>query len=293
MIRLYLILFCLVLSSCGSRSVNKPTLLWNAENYTDDAMQAYMDDDWNRAQQLFNDALSLYQSIDDRPSTLASHINLVEVALAMHDNQAAYRHLHLAEDIVKTETLKNHQPRITLLYALLAMQQKQITKASGFLHELLPATEGEAAVTIPDAIQLIAIASQTEIAFVQQQNESLWTLRYANALKKSANKNTGLEARLLRFQSKLGFQQGDYNKSDVLLQQALSMYKNSLSRPGIAGTLLELGKLHQKQGGWQYAERYFNRAIAVYRSLGNIEKVDKVTKVLAKVKSERSKSDAF
>jgi len=267
--------------------------LWNAENYTDDAMQAYVDDDWIRARQLFNYALSLYQGIDDQSAILASHINLVEVALAVHDNQAAYRHLSLAEDIVKTETLKNHQPRITLLYALVAMQQKQMIKASGFLHELLPVFEGEAVVTIPSSIQLVAIASRTEIAFVQKQNESFWTLRYANALKKSANKNTDLEARLLRFQSKLGFQQGDYDTSDILLQQALSMYKNNLSRPGIAGTLLELGKLHQKQRDWQHAERYFNRSIAVYHSLGNVEKVDKVTKALVKVKSERSKSDAF
>jgi len=291
MIRLFLVLFCLVLGGCGGDSATKPTLLWNAERYTDDAMQAYADEDWVKAQRLFNRALSLYQGIDDRLAVLACHINLVEVALAVHDNQVADQHLSLAAEIVKTDALKNYQPRITLLYALVAMQQKQMTKAAGFLQEILPAFKEEEAVVVPDAIQLVAIASRTEIAFVQKQNESLWTLRYANILKKSENKNADLEARLLRFQSRLFFQQGDFDKAGAYLQQALLIYKNNLSRTGIAGTLLELGEIHEKQSDWEQAISYFNRSLAVFRSLGNTKKVSKVGKILVKVESELAKSD--
>lgn len=284
--RLCLVLFCLVISGCGRESTTKPTLLWNAESYTDDAMQAYADEDWVRAQRLFNHVLFLYQGIDDRPAVLACHINLVEVALAVHDNQAAHKHLSQAANIVKTDALENYQPRITLLYARVAMQQKQMTKAADFLQEILPEFKGEEAVVMPDAIQLVAIASRTEIAFVQKQNESLWTQRYANALKKSDIKNTDLEAGLLRFQSSLFFQQADYDKAGACLQQALLIYKNNLSRTGMAGTLLELGEFHEKQRHWEQARSYFNRSIAVFRSLGNAQKVSKVNKMLVKVESE-------
>ena len=291
MIRLYLVLICLLLSSCGGSSATKPTLLWNAESYTDDAMQAYADEDWVKSQRLFIRALSLYQGIDDRLAVLACHINLVEVALAVHDNQAANKHLSLAADIVKADALKNYQPRITLLYAQVAMQQNKMTEAAGFLQEILPAFKGEEAVAMPDAIQLVAIVSRTEIAFVQKQDESLWTHRYANILKKSVNKNADLEARLLRFQSSLFFQQGDYDQAAAYLQEALLIYKNNHSRTGIAGTLLELGGIYEKQSDWQRALNYFNRSLAVFRSLGNAEKVNQVAKNLLKVETELAESD--
>ncbi|MCK5121305.1 MAG: tetratricopeptide repeat protein [Methylococcales bacterium] len=287
--RFYLVLFCLALSSCGGSSVSKPTLLWNAENYTDDAMQAYMDKDWARARQLFNHALSLYQGIDDRLGALTSHINLVEVALAVHDGQSAHRHLSLADDIVKIDALKSYQPRLTLLYALVAMQQKQMTEAERLLQTLLPEFDGVELVTIPDAIQIAVIACRTEIAFVQKLDESLWTLRYANALKISANKNTDREARLLRFQAKLLLQQGDYEESEVYLQQALSIYKKNLSLSSLAMTLLEIGQLYEVQSRWQVAWGYLNRSAAVFHFIANAEKVSLVTEKLTKMKAEIAK----
>ena len=281
---------CLAVSSCGGNSVNKPTLMLNAENYSADAMQAYDEENWIRAQRLFNQALALYQSIDNRTDTLITHINLVEVALAKHDSQVAQRHLTLATDIVQTDGLKSYQSRIALLNALMALQQKQMIKTIHFLNDLLPEFKDEIAITGINAIQLAAIAIRTEIAFQQKNKESLWTLRYGNALKKSANKNTALEARLLRFQSRLLLQQGDYEKSTANLQQALKIYKKNLSRSDIAATLLEIGMLYEKQSDWQRTLNYFKRSIAVFSSIRNTEKVNKVTAMLAKVKSAEANS---
>lgn len=264
-------------------------MLLNIENYSVDGLQAYAEEDWVRAQRLFNRALSLNQSIDNRLGALTSHINLVEVALALHDDQTAHRHLALATDIVKIDALKSYQPRITLLHALVAMRENQTDKAIQFLDELLPEFEKDIATTAPDAIQLAAIAIRTEIAFEEMQNESLWTLRYDNALKKSAHKNTALEARLLRFQSKLLLQQNGYAESAANLQQALMIYKKNLSRSGIAATLLELGMVYEKQNDWQRALNYFKRSVAVFRTLGNNEKINKVTAMLAKVEAEIAK----
>lgn len=290
--RFYLVLFCLALSSCGGSSVSKPALVWNAENYTNDAMQAYMDKDWARARQLFNHALFLYQGIDDRLGILTSRINLVEVALAVNDSQSAHKHLSLADDIVKIDGLKSYQPRLTLLYALVAMQQKQMAEAERLLQPLLPEFNEVELVTIPDAIQIAVIACRTEIAFVQKRDESFWTLRYANALKISANNNTDREARLLRFQAQLLLQQGNYEASGIFLQQALSIYQKNLSLSSLAMTLLEIGLLYEIQSRWQVAWAYLNRSVAVFYFIANATKVSLVTEKLIKVKAEIAKLES-
>ncbi len=281
--RIYWVLLCLILTACGGNSIHKPALVLNAESYSSDAMEAYQNEQWLKAQRSFHKALSVYQSIDDRLAVLISHINLVEVALAVHDKKAAYHHLIQAEYIVSTDGLVSYQSRITLLHALLAIQQKQLLKAGELLQTLLPVFVEDSVEAFPNAIELAAIVAKTKLAFSQKQHESIWVLRFAKVLTKLTRQNTALEARLLRFQAKLLFQQGDYLQSITTLQKALALYKENLSRSGIAGTLLELGEIYQKQGDKPYALSYFKRAISVYHSLGNTEKVNEVTARLQKI----------
>ena len=144
-------------------------------------------------------ALSLYQGIDDQQGVLQSHINLAEVALSVRDYQASQRHLDQATDIIRTKPLSPYQQRIALLYALQALQQKHIVQAEHLLLSLLPVFHNATPVTIPDAIQMSAIANRTKIAFMNNQDEALWVLRYAKALEISAIKDYDLEARLLPF----------------------------------------------------------------------------------------------
>jgi len=289
MIRLYLMVCFLMLSGCGGQSVSKPTLLSNAESYSNDAMQAYQDEEWVSAQRLFNRALYLYQSMDDRQAVLASHINLVEVALARHDPVAAQKRLRLAEDIVIIDGLDDFYLRMSLLNALVAMQQKETTKANGFLSKLLPVFKDVAVLTTPDRIQLVAISSRVNIAFERKQHESLWVQRYFQALKKSANQDSALEAGLLRFQSKLLLQQGAYNEAETYLQQALMIYKNKGSRTGTAGVLLALGELYKKQAKNVQALSHFKRSMFVYRSLGSDRKVNEVIELLKQMKLKVTK----
>jgi len=285
---LILCLLCLNfgLISCGGHTASKPAVLLDAESYTNEGMQAFAESNWQRAQRSFTRALSLYQGIDDQRGVLQSHINLAEVALSARDYQASQRHLDQATDIIRIKSLNPYQQRIALLYALQALQQKQIVQAERFLQPLLPAFDGSIPATIPDAIQMSAIANRTKIAFMNNQDEALWVLRYAKALKISDSKDYDLEARLLRFQSSLLQRQGDYDASEAELQQALSIYKNNFSRTGIAVTLFELGLLYMHQAQWQNAQDYFNRSIAVYNYLGDIDKVTQVTESLEKVKLE-------
>jgi hypothetical protein len=285
---LILCLLCLNfgLISCGGHTASKPAVVLDAESYTNEGIQAFADSNWQRAQRSFTRALSLYQGIDDQQGVLQSHINLAEVALSARDYQASQRHLDQATHIIRTKSLSPYQRRISLLYALQALQQKQIVQAERFLQPLLPAFDGAIPATIPDAIQMSAIANRTKIAFMNNQDEALWVLRYAKALKISDIKDYDLKARLLRFQSSLLQRQGDYEASEAELQQALSIYKNNFSRTGIAVTLFELGLLYMHQAQWQNAQDYFNRSIAVYDYLRDIDKVTQVTESLEKVKLE-------
>jgi len=289
MIKLYLILFMLIFVGCGGNSVNKPALLSSAESDVNEAMQAYIDEDWVSAQRLFNRALSQYQSMDDRLGALNSTINLVEVALARHDMMTARARLSLAENIVTIEGLDSYYPRMTLLNALLAIQQKQMTKANHLLSELLPIFNGVEMTVIPSIIQLVAISSRTTVAFEQKHNESLWTKRYRQAIKKSANKSITLDAGLLRFQAKLSLQQGGDDQAEAYLQKSLSIYKKTGSRTEIAGILFELGKLSKMQDKRERAVSYFKRSIIVYRSLGREDKVHEITKWLTEIKAAMMK----
>jgi tetratricopeptide (TPR) repeat protein len=274
------------LMSCGGHTASKPAVVLDAENYTNEGMQAFAESNWQQAQRLFAKALSLYQGIDDQQGELQSHINLTEVALSVRDYQASQRHLDQATAIIRTKSLSPYQPRIALLYALQALQQKHIVQAEHLLLSLLPVFHNSTPVTIPDAIQMSAIANRTKIAFMNNQDEALWVLRYAKALKIYDIKDYDLEARLLRFQSSLLQRQGDYDASEAKLQQALSIYKNNFSRTGIAVTLFELGLNYMHQAQWQNAQDYFNRSITVYQYLRDIDKVTQVTESLEKVKLE-------
>lgn len=277
------LLLCLVLSACGASTATKPTAILDAENYTNDGLQAFAESDWSRAQQLFSRALILYQGLDNQHGVLSSHINLAEVALTLNEYPASEKHLDEATDTVNKASLPDIQSRITLLYSLNALKQNRITLAENTLQALLPEFDKETPVISPDNIQLVAIAHRTKIAFIQHQDELLWTQRYAKALKISAIKSHSLKARLLRFQSTLLHGQGDFQRAEAKLQQALLEYKSIPSRPGIAITLSELGQLSLVEKRWLNARGYFNRAIAVFHYLKNFYKVSQLTESLAQV----------
>lgn len=284
--KLYLLLFCLILSACASNLVTRHTVVQDAENMTGQGLQAYSEADWNRAYRLFSKALSLYEGIDHQQGVLYSHINLAQVALSVGDYPEIKAHLAVATDIVITTEFQHYQPHITLLFAQSAIQQQRYAYAEKKLRLLLPEFNELTPVSSPDMVQLTAIASQTKIAFAQQQNESLWTQRYAEALRLSTRHSAALENRLLRFQANLLQRQQYYQRAESHLQHALFSYKTTHSRAGIAMTLAELGHLSMAQGHWQEAQNYFMRSNKVFRYIGDLEHVMHNTQQLKKIESQ-------
>ena len=285
-LKAYLLLFALLLSACGGNAVTRPTVILDAEIDTHNGLQAFSEDDFSKAQLLFSRALSLYQGIDNQQGVLYSHINLAEVALSVGDYPATQAHLERAADIAKMPAFQGYQSRISLLLAQSAIQQQDYARAEKILQALLPEFNELIPINTPDTIQLTAIASQTRIAFAQQQNESKWTQRYAKALALSDSRSVALESRLLRFQADLLLREQHYKDAESHLQRALTGYKATPLRSGIAATLAELGCLSMTQGHWQDAQGYFIRSIKVFRYIGDLDNVIHNTEHLLKVELE-------
>ncbi len=283
---LFLLLFCMVLTGCSGSPVTKSVVVLDAESFTNAGIEAFSRAEWKQAKTLFNRALSLYQGIDDQQGVLYNHINLAEVALSINDFPSVQRHLGFATEIAKNNPMQEFQARIRLLYALEALKQKKTTQAETILQPLLPEFDRLIPTTVPDEIQMAAIANRTKIAFIQKLDEQFWIQRYANALKLLANKKPELEARLLRFQANLSKRQGDFEESESKLQKALTEYKKNLFRTGIAETLFELGQLYKEQSLWQQAKNYFNRSLDVFRYQKNLAKVNQLTEILDIVETQ-------
>ncbi len=284
--KLRVLIFCAVLAGCGSYSVPRPVIEMNAENHIELALQAYKNEQWQQAEQLFNRALLNYQSLDERVGVLLCHINLVEVALSRQQLAKADKNLSQAIAIIKAEAWGDYQPRIALLQARLAMKQMNLLAAKQFLKPLLSLFQGDQLIAVVDVIQLAAVASRTEIALMENQQAELWISRFLNALSLSKTHNDTMQARLFRFQAGLKSRQKQYENAEALLRQALAVYKDNSLRSGIAAVLFELGQLYQQQEKLIQAQDYYARAQMVFRSLGHDKKVKSLKLKQAELKAE-------
>ncbi|WP_428356922.1 hypothetical protein [Methyloprofundus sp.] len=287
MTKLYLILPVLILSACAGSIDTRPAGIINAENYSIEGLQAFSQADWQRAQSLFTQSLIFYQGIDDQQGALLSHINLAEVALVMGDYPAVEKHLFAAGLIAHTTGQPDIQSRIALLYAQNALAQNQVNVAKKFLKPLLAVDEHSAS-----QVQIIALADRTKAAFMENIDSALWTRRYAQTLSLADVNDSNLESRLLRFQAELLREQGDIEAAERCLQQALTGYKQHLSRPGIAITLSELGQLYISQGRWYAGKEYISRSLAVFRHLKNTEKITQLNAILVEIDMQLNKVKA-
>ena len=262
-----LIIAALLASSIGCSKLHQapPSALADADRAIQEGIWAYSESDWRRARRLFERALAVYRGVDDQEGELNSRINLAETALAANDTAACANQLVRSVEIAQHPSWQTLQPRIDLLYAQLALRQQNISEAKKRLAALLPEDGGMKST----AVQLAALAERTRIAFTQKQDFSFWLGRFERALEITHDTNPELSARLLRFQAYQAQNQVDFEDAGLKLQQALILYKAKLSRPGIAATLVDLADLHKARGNLRLARNFFERALAVYETLGD------------------------
>ncbi len=281
----HVIVLMLIVVGCAVQQP-RPVIIEDAERFNNEGVKAFQEANWYLAKQLFSKSLLLYQGVDNQEGILLSYINLIEVALAAGDLQAADKYLGSASEIIQSKGLKHYQSRVRLLFSKLAIKKRHFDKAQQYLSVLLPEFEGVEPKSPPDLIQLSAIANQTRITFEQDLDTELWTQRYEQALKVAGVDSGAFQGLLLRFKAKLLVTEKKFQQAAEKLQQALAVYKASLVQHGIAASLSELGLLYFLEKDWSQAKHYLTRANVVLRYIGNRGKILENFEKLAIIESK-------
>ncbi len=272
----------LILASCATQPTNSPTHLVRGHQLSQQGIQAFQNEQWVKAERLFQQALRYYQSVDASQGIAHCHINLSQLELRRHNFEPAQYHLKQAKSVVQQSKLTSLKLRLQLLAATLAMQQQKYNQAETLLRNLLPLSPDFPAKKKMNALQLSAISLRTKLAFVIQKESELWLQRYQTALQTSPD-NFIHQARILRFQAQILIQKGELTQAEIMLHKILAKYKKNDLRSGIAATLGDLAQLHLQQHNLQQARNFFSRAANVYRSLRNKHKLTLISKQLDQV----------
>ena len=261
-------LLMLALSACSSVSDKRPEPLRKSEYYLEHGVSAFENSDYVTASDFLNKALAHYRSIDDTSGILLSRINLAETALAAGTFEAVAGHLDAAEKLSNRSGYHGFQPRLTLLRAQLHWRQHQGEKALQLLNSLLPEFDTEhRSKEKGDLVILGATTLRTAIAFAAReeppQEALLWLRRLSLMLPATDGRTELHHARLLRFEAELAYRTGDTEQAIVKFEAALQRYREAATRPAIAATLTELGKLLVKLERWQEAEERLQGALYI------------------------------
>ncbi|MEE8343555.1 MAG: hypothetical protein V3R51_07095, partial [Gammaproteobacteria bacterium] len=249
---------------CVRAPSKQPYMIAQAEQYQRRGVNAFEQGDYITAKSMFENALRMYESVDNASGIVRTNINLVETAIRTREYEEATLYLREARDIASRNRLAAYQARAILLESTIALLTVDPERAQQLLEPLLPQFRGDTVPGNPDEITLSAIANRTWIAFERQSGQpDLWVRRFTNALGTARPKDPNLQGRLLRFQAQLAGRNGDFDHAHELLNQALANYKATLSQPGISVTLLDSGRLYVKQSRWVEAREDLQRGTSV------------------------------
>lgn len=249
---------------CVRAPSKQPYMITQAEQYQRRGVNAFEQGDYITAKAMFENALRMYEGVDNASGAVRTNINLVETAIRTREYEKATLYLQGARDTAARNRLAAYQARAILLESTIALLTGDPERAQEALEPLLPQFRGETVSGNPDEITLSAIANRTWIAFERQSGQpELWVERLANALSTARTKDPILQGRLLRFQAQLAERNGDLDHAHELLGHALANYKAALSQPGISATLLHSGRLYIKQNRWVEAREDLQRGTSV------------------------------
>ena len=254
-----------VLTGCVRPPDQRPEVVIRGERQLQLGVRAYNNNDYRTAATLFTKAIELYQSIDDREGIIRGYINLMETALAVGNFQSAEQHLQALYTINNEPEFSAYRKRVEMLKVKLDFAQGDYQEALASLLPLIPEFDPEGELKEkPDQSGINAIASRARIAFKQSTEEAvLWSGRYESAIKSVGGDlpyNLGL---LNSFKAELARRNGDYKRTQELLNRALSEYKLAGLRRGVALTLKSLANLEMEREQWLDAESYLQRALKV------------------------------
>ena len=242
-----------LISACASAPNNTPpALLSNANTLIGNGVMQYNQANFSKANELFEQAMYLYRSIDNPRGTASSYIDLAKTALSQNHVASAEHWIQKAQTIVTFEHLTNLQDHITIIDSSIAIEKSDFVRAKKLLTPLLEPNSP----TDTDT-RLAAMQNRTRIAFAENNSAAEWTERYSKLVKHDQPRT---EARLARFRAALST---DITEQDKYYQQALDINRKLAWRPGLAATLSEWAEQNIQAHNYAAAKNRLERALLI------------------------------
>ncbi|HIJ79831.1 MAG: tetratricopeptide repeat protein [Desulfobulbaceae bacterium] len=241
-----------------------PVTIQVAELKLSSGINAFEQGNYYGAKIQFNDALTLYRSLDHGIGMAQAHLNLAKTYLDAGNLQSAADHLQRSRELAGRENITELSPHLEIMASSLAIKEKQWQQALTILAPYLPTTTR----ATHDSFTLAALQNRIIIAFATEPSTAgHWVTQLAEILNHNGKSQPALVARLFRFQALLAQQQGDRSGRDQRFNAALKIYRDSTARPGIAATLYEWAMATLTSGQHAEAEDLFQRALTVRFSM--------------------------
>lgn len=280
MIRVILLLLCLNLMAC-TQVPKKPKAMTQPDSMMQKGLQAYQQDNYLQAHQIFYKALALYRSIDDQAGQLQAHINLIEANLAIHRfKQVEVLVANMASEGVDKNILNSFKAR--LLFA-----QDNYAQALTLIEsERLPLP---AATTSLSSEQLNLLFKQFKyILFAAKTGDNKYALNawFSRLAAEKTRFSNAQHILFLRLNAHYKAFLGENSQAIELMQSALQAYKTQVNRRGIATCLQALANFYLADNQPKKAANAFHRALYIRHWLKDEYQT---TRLRAKIKTLSNK----
>jgi tetratricopeptide (TPR) repeat protein len=250
MTRTRLVMLCALaapLAGCGSKPVQPPATVSNAQSFMASGMQAYNDNRYAEARNFFGRAFMEYRSVDDLERQADALTDLADAALQQGDVTSARDQIRQARAITDAHPVAGLPARLTLLEAYADLQSQDPAAAATTLDGLLNDA------TTPADVRRAALFARTQAAFdAKTPDVAPWLAKLG------APQGDLDQARLERLQAL-----ADTAQAPTLYADALHRYQAAYYRPGIAATHEEWGNLLLSQRQWKDARDHLKRALDI------------------------------
>jgi len=246
--------------------VKSPVSVGPGEQLLAAGVQSFTIGDYTAAMQYFKGALAVGRGVDDDRGVVLAEVNMAETALGMGDLSQVRNHLLEAQRLVEQRGVEGFASRLEMISANLAIREGRGDVGISILAPYLTNTNGlHGNNDYSDEYRLAALISRTELAFTDddEENDQYWVALYRQVFADSAISNISYKARLLRFEARLAHLAQKRMERDKFLAQAMKIYREGLTRPGLAALLVEWGRYLAEDEDRNGARDLFNRAFFV------------------------------
>ena len=228
-------------------------------------LTAFERGNYQEAQRLCQESLTIEERLDDQPGRAISLHQLGNIAFAQGSYQEAQRFYQ--QSLAIKEQQGTQKGRAMTLHQLgnIAFAQGSYQEAQRFYQQSLAIKEQQG-----DQYERATTLHQLgSIAFLQgNYQEALRLCHESLAIWEQQGDQSG-RAESLRQLGNIAKEQGNYQEARQFCQQSLTIYEQLGDQHGCADSLYTLGTIVKEQGNYQEARQFCQQTLAIYEQLGD------------------------